>query len=247
MLLVTLVWRNARRDRWTWAGAWLGVGMSVKPFLLIFIPYLLLKRHWRGVAAAGLTAGCCFLLGWWYLARQPPLMATEAGTADSWAWLPMNASLFGIWAAASRQSRDSSLAELDPGAVRVIWLGPGHAGRPGGVIGLAHRPFENRIDRAFGLLLVSALLLSPLGWTYYFWLPLRPDCQRWQQDGGVIAPRRMAGGGRKSSLAPAVAPARDPGIVFTCISRPVRPALRPGDCCSMVGSRSGAFCWCGWR
>ena len=35
-------------------------------------------------------------------------------------------------------------------------------------------PSRTGIDRAFGLLLVSALLLSPLGWTYYFWLPLGP-------------------------------------------------------------------------
>jgi hypothetical protein len=30
------------------------------------------------------------------------------------------------------------------------------------------------IDRDFALLLLAALLLSPLGWTYYLWLPLGP-------------------------------------------------------------------------
>ena len=48
MLLVTLAWLDARNGRWWRAGAWLGLGMSIKPFLLFFIPYFLLKGRWRG-------------------------------------------------------------------------------------------------------------------------------------------------------------------------------------------------------
>src|SRR5208282_3828124 len=34
MLLITLAWCDARNGRWLRAGAWLGLGMSIKPFLL---------------------------------------------------------------------------------------------------------------------------------------------------------------------------------------------------------------------
>ena len=176
MLLVTLVWRNARRGRWTWAGALLGVGMSVKPFLLILIPYLVLKRHWRGVVAAGLTASFCFLLGLAVFGvDNHRSWLQRLGTADSWTWLPMNASLFGFLRRALTDNPFySSLADLDPGTVRVIWL---CLAMPAGLAALSvslSDPSRTGIDRAFGLLLVSALLLSPLGWTYYFWLPLGP-------------------------------------------------------------------------
>jgi hypothetical protein len=38
MLLMTLAWRHARRGNWALAGAWIGLGSSIKPFLLIFFP-----------------------------------------------------------------------------------------------------------------------------------------------------------------------------------------------------------------
>jgi hypothetical protein len=176
MLLVTLVWRDARHGRWTRAGGLLGLGMSVKPFLLIFIPYLVLKRRWRGVAAAGLTACLCFLLGLAVFGiENHRAWLRRLGTADSWAWLPMNASLFGFLRRALTDNPFyASLANLDPGTVRWIWL---CLGAPAGLLALAvslNDASKTGIDRAFALLLVSALLLSPLGWTYYFWLPLGP-------------------------------------------------------------------------
>jgi hypothetical protein len=33
---------------------------------------------------------------------------------------------------------------------------------------------DRGVDRGFGLLLLAALLISPLGWTYYWWLALGP-------------------------------------------------------------------------
>jgi hypothetical protein len=48
------------------------------------------------------------------------------------------------------------------------------------------------IDRDFALLLLAALLLSPLGWTYYLWLPLGPLVALlynwWLQSGMTASP-----------------------------------------------------------
>ncbi len=63
VLLMTLAWREARHGCWTQDGTLLGLCTSITPFLLIFVPYLLLSRRWRGTAAAVLSAGCRFLLG----------------------------------------------------------------------------------------------------------------------------------------------------------------------------------------
>ena len=97
MLVITLAWRDARAGRWSHAGAWLGLGMSVKPFLLIFVPYLALKRRWRALAAMGLAVGTAFMVG--LLVFGPTNHRSwlrVLSLAESWAWLPMNASLFGF-------------------------------------------------------------------------------------------------------------------------------------------------------
>ena len=56
LLPMVLCWRAARRGRWNRAAAWLGLCLSVKPFLLIFLPYLLGRRHWRASAVMVSTA-----------------------------------------------------------------------------------------------------------------------------------------------------------------------------------------------
>src|SRR5262249_36091530 len=98
LLPVTLCWRDARHARWERAGAWLGVLLSVKLFFLIFVPYLIVGRRWRALAAMTGTATLCLLSGvlvfpadnyrsWIRALRQ----------SSDWAWLGMNASALGIF------------------------------------------------------------------------------------------------------------------------------------------------------
>jgi len=176
MLLITLAWCDARNGRWWRAGAWLGLGMSLKPFLLIFIPYLVVKRYWRALAAAGLAAGCAFLLGLVVFgADNHRSWVRVLSLAETWAWLPMNASLYGIMSRDLLKNQGfTPVIELDPGLVRAVWLA---LAIPVGLVALLRSctdSSERNCDRAFAILLVSALLLSPLGWTYYFWLPAVP-------------------------------------------------------------------------
>src|SRR5262249_24416122 len=60
----------------------------------------------------------------------------------------------------------------------------------GGIIGLVSLYRAGRdsgpgeVDRSFSLLIVTSILLCPLGWVYYFWLPLVPVLavvQRWKR------------------------------------------------------------------
>ena len=50
MLAMTVCWIAARRGRWTAAGVWLGICLSVKPFVAIFLPYLIATRRYRAAA-----------------------------------------------------------------------------------------------------------------------------------------------------------------------------------------------------
>ncbi len=176
MLLITLSWRDARHGRWGKAGAWLGLALSIKPFLLIFIPYLVLKRCWRGVAAVGLTVGLAFLLGLLVFGPESHHSWLRVlSRADSWAWLPLNASLYGLLSRTlTKTPLYTPIVALDPGLVRLAWL---VLGIPVGFVALLRvltNSSSHGTDRAFAILLVSALILSPLGWIYYFWLPVGP-------------------------------------------------------------------------
>jgi hypothetical protein len=175
-LVVTLAWRDARHGRWGKAGCWLGLVLSIKPFLLIFVPYLVLKCCWRGLAALGLTIAAAFLLGLVVFGVESHhSWLRMLSRADSWAWLPLNASLYGMISRLFIQNpMFTSIATLDPGVVRTAWL---VLGIPAGIVALLRTladPIREGADRAFAILLVSAVLLSPLGWIYYFWLPMGP-------------------------------------------------------------------------
>ncbi len=179
--LVTLSWHAARHGRWTVSGVWLGLALGVKPFLLFLVPYFLWRRQWRATAALAVTVLLCAAAGflvfgadnhraWWHVLRS----------ADNWAWLPMNASILGFLTRTfSTNPIFTPLASASPDQLRAAWLS---AGIPMGLLtyGAAFRDGSRRsVDRAFALMLVGSLLLSPLGWTYYFWLPLGPMAVLW--------------------------------------------------------------------
>ena len=97
MLPFTLAWRAWREGRWRSAGAWLGLCASANIFLLLFLPWLILRRHWsRGprsfvavFLATVLIAATVFGVGAYRL-----WFATLSDVF--WWWMPMNASWQGF-------------------------------------------------------------------------------------------------------------------------------------------------------
>jgi hypothetical protein len=175
LLPVTLAWREARRGDWVRSGLYLGMCMSIKPFLLIFLAYFLLQRRWAATAAAIGAAAACFAVGLLVFGVRNHLMWIEGlGDVEGWAWLPMNASLEGALLRSFRQNAMfTPLAVLSLDHLRLAWLAIG------GLIGIAtlvavRDATTAGVDRAFALLLIASILLCPLGWVYYFWLPAGP-------------------------------------------------------------------------
>jgi hypothetical protein len=183
LLLVTLMWRAARHDRWAWAGAWLGVLAATKPFLVIFVPWFVLQGRWRALAAAAGAAVACFAVGLlvFGLDNHRTWVAAMA-RSDSWAWVPQNS---GLWAFLTRTCTDNPMyvpvLSLSVPMVKAIWLVIGGVLGLLMLVGVYRDRSPERIDRAFAVLLVGSILFCPLGWVYYFWLPLGPLAAMWQR------------------------------------------------------------------
>jgi glycosyl transferase family 87 len=174
LLPATLCWRDARHARWERAGAWLGVLVSVKLFFLIFVPYLIVGRRWRALAAMTATATVCLVAGvlvfhadnywsWIRALRQ----------SSDWAWLGMNASALGVFQRLFTPTPIFQPLASAPGLVRG-WL------LVAGVVAFTTLSVtfvdstKSSVDRAFALLLTAAQIASPAGWIYYLWLAVGP-------------------------------------------------------------------------
>ena len=231
MLVTTLAWRDARHRRWGKAGAWLGLALSIKPFFLIFIPYLVLKRCWRGLSAMGLTTGLSFLLGLLVFGLESHQSWLRVlSRADTWAWLPLNASLYGAMSRVlMKNTLFTTMATWEPGLVRAAWLA---LGIPAGLVALL-RILPDRstrgADRAFAILLVRrAAPVSP-GMDLLF-LAARGAGRG---DGPRLVDRPLEGGRRRRQADPLAelvpVPRLHGGHVRTGILYRDFPALGPGD------------------
>jgi hypothetical protein len=174
---VTWAWALARRGRWHAAGAVLGVVASIKPFMALFVPVLLVSGRRRAAAmcvtaAAGATFIGIAALGW------PVFLAWLQGVRSvSWTGHIFNASTFGyfdrvfgrglsgVWALAPVAHRPQLALTLGILAALVV-LGISLSMLRSGV--RDHEPASaTEVDRLFGITLAASLLATPLGWIYY--------------------------------------------------------------------------------
>ena len=208
---VTASWLAARDGRPTAAGAWLGLAASAKPFLLLVVVYLALRRDARALQAFAVVSLLFVLAGLLIFGPQSWIRATQLLRVSHY----MNASLCGgrvPLAIRITRMPGVSVAHLvaDPvGRDCVITLrAPAPRSAPGE-------------DHAWAALLLASILLSPLGWVYYLWIALWPVAatigheRPWRQPSardwwlvpglcGWLWFRRMAAWGQPSPLATAV-------------------------------------------
>ena len=172
MLPATLAWRAARENRWSAAGAWLGLLAYHKPFVLIFIAWLVWNRQGRALATSAIVLIASFVVGevvfgagihqQWRTSLQQDV--------TGWTWLYVNASAWAPWARAFRPS--PSFAHVFEPALAVL---PALASAALVALLTAWRLRRQvGIDAAWALLWAAAFLISPLGWTYYIWWAAGP-------------------------------------------------------------------------
>ncbi len=174
LLPVTLAWAAARRGRWSRAGVYLGLAMSVKLFLLIFIPYLLLRRRLAAAAACCGAASVCFAAGALIFGLGSYSSWISQLSSVSWAWRSPNASVLGILTRSLSENPYYTPLAAAPELVLPLWLPAVGIVGVLTLVAVTVDRAESAEDRAFALLLSAALLISPLGWIYYLWLGLGP-------------------------------------------------------------------------
>jgi hypothetical protein len=151
-LLVTCAWIAARSSRPVAAGAWAGVAIALKPFLLLAVPVFVVRRQWKSVVSCVLTAGVSCALS--------ALLFGQAAFAD---WLgnlrvvpdPVFATHFlnASWVAfVSRANGPYVVAMILSAATIMVML---------------WRVRTSDEDESWLLLLLAAILASPVGWVYY--------------------------------------------------------------------------------
>lgn len=190
MLATLLGWRALRHGRDWAAGAWLGLAVSLKPFFGLLAVGLFLLGNKRALTAmlfAGLASGA---LGWFAGGWKAYRDYLEALRGISWQAASWNASFAGFfsrllggsqnipWIDAPAWARGlANMASLAVLAVytlaikRTLTLAPGP-----------------RADWLMALSLPAMLLISPLGWFYYFPLLLLTALVVWRASGAMTLP-----------------------------------------------------------
>jgi Glycosyltransferase family 87 len=167
MVPATLAWRAAKHRKWAASGAWLGFLTSHKPFVLIFIAWLLWQRRWRSaivscavlvasVACGELVFGLSIYQHWQQALRED---------VPAWGWLYVNASAWAPWARAFGPSPVFTHVAIPTIAITSALAS---ATAIAGVTAWRLRRVAD-VDLTWSVLWSAALLISPLGWTYYLW------------------------------------------------------------------------------
>ena len=165
------------RGRPGWAGAALGVAFSIKFFVGLFLPTLVLARRWKAaatmfavtVAIYGLGA---LVFGWDQYLRHFGMLGEQDHI-----FYGLNASLLGTVSRLVHGVSNGSVPVTHPLHVLVagpvalsVFVGACKARTPG---------------QLFGLTIVGMLLLSPLAWHYYMPLTVIPMVVAWEAGGWI--------------------------------------------------------------
>jgi hypothetical protein len=172
---VTAAWLAARSGQSRRAGAWLGLAAAIKPFLFLFVPYFLIRRDWVALRALAVTTTLMVGAG---LAVFGPSAYKEwllQLPNVSWGGHYMNASVFSVTERLFGRSAYGRIAHAVDVALPLAIVGSVL------IAAMTFRQLAPRlsngmtaIDRQWAMLLLTSLLLSPLGWVYYVWIALWP-------------------------------------------------------------------------
>lgn len=185
LLFLASAWVLARSQHDVSAGVFIGLACAVKLFCGLFLIYFLCLKRYRVVVVAlviitGTVLAGLMVFGW------PAYMAYHS-TLDSIGWYAAswNISFRGFF------TRLFSGAEKNIPIVSAPFLVNGLTGictlaLMGYLIYTWRKWGEARFDLGYALVMVAMLLLSPLGWVYYFPLLLIPYFVMISEGNGLV-------------------------------------------------------------
>lgn len=159
-----MAWMLSRQNHEGWSGFILGWLVAIKYFFAIFILYYLLQRS-RGVLTMAL--GFCLLNLWTYLMMGGQVYRDHLLVLHHIQWYTstMNHSFYGEWARwFTHHEGNLSLKDWPRFAAISAWISDTVMFTS---IFLFFKKTANK-DLQFAYTTLAMLLISPLGWTYYF-------------------------------------------------------------------------------
>jgi hypothetical protein len=184
LLAVVVGWVGGRRGKDRVAGIALGLALSVKPFIGLFVVPLLLWRRWRLLFWLALTFSLCSLLALAVLGLNAYLDYLAVLRTVTWYSANWNESFMGFFSRVVGGMMDTppgvsnwlaqvlTLVASTVTCIALVWT----------ISRRANGRLMARFDLGFSMTIVAMLLISPLGWIYYFPLLLIPFVVCWTLD-----------------------------------------------------------------
>jgi alpha-1,2-mannosyltransferase len=171
LLDITLAWLALRNGKNQTAGCWLGAAAGIKPFFGLFLIALLISRNWRGASAFIAVCGFSFLLGGWLTGFSAYSVYFNILNDVNWQAVAWNGSYAGFF---SRFFGGPSIKAwidvpmLARGVPVICSLAT--AGVLATVVFKLAKSSDRKLyaDALVALTIPAMLLISPLGWNYYF-------------------------------------------------------------------------------
>jgi alpha-1,2-mannosyltransferase len=171
LLNVTLAWLALRNGKNKTAGCWLGLAASIKPFFGLFLIALLISRNWRAVSAFIAVCGFSFLVGGMLTGLSAYSAYLAILSKVDWLATPWNGSYSGFFirffgGPANKAWIDAPV--LARGLPAVCSLAT--MGMLATVVFKLTKSSDRKLyaDVLVALTIPAMLLISPLGWNYYF-------------------------------------------------------------------------------
>ena len=155
----TVAWASARQGRSTQAGVLMGVLMTAKPFLALWLVYFVVRRMWLALAGAVLACGVTYLCA--LLVTGPEV------------WLAWFETLRQInWYDGAQNAGVAGLVARTAGVDTWLWTACALSLAVATVVSMGRR--APNVDLDWTVTLLASLLMAPLGWRYYFCWALGP-------------------------------------------------------------------------
>ncbi len=173
-------WIAARRRADFRAGAWLGLVLAVKPFFLLFVLFFLIRRRWLLIAAMGVSGALCTALSLAVFGWDTLLQYRSVVGDITWAGTNWNGSFLGIFTRLLGGSDSQPLVHMPQLARALASACSVAAAAVLAILTQRHQSRGRDFDLGFALTLALMLLISPLGWVYYYPLLILSYLMAWQ-------------------------------------------------------------------
>jgi alpha-1,2-mannosyltransferase len=191
LLLITVIWISSRKGSNYLPGIVLGLTISLKVFVGLFLLFFILQRRWRLVFVALASIFLLNMIGAAILGFEPYLRYMNILSNLPWHDSSWNPSFAGFLTRVFTRSEVASLA-VSPIIARSAVFGCSL----GLLVVMFHsirRVITNKdfngFDLGFSMTLIAMLLLSPYGWIYYFAILIIPLMVVWKFSAGMRAGR----------------------------------------------------------